>query len=388
VGRSGRAAFAVLVALLATAPPPLAAGTTARCQGRAVTLSGTPGDDTLVGTPGPDVIDGGGGDDAICGGHGDDHLSGGGGDDLLHGGPGSDSLHGGPGDDRLEGAEGHDAVDGGSGDDVVRGGPGDELARGGPGSDHIIGDSGDDRLVGSAGEDVLRGGAGADRITGGPGADRCAGGDGIDHASGCERPSGTEWGDRPPPLLVPPPGTVALTFDDGPHPVNTPLVLDALATAGIEATFFVNGAKADRYPGLVARMIREGHSVQNHSYYHGLLSSMSYSAAYREITMGRDAISRTAGFPSRCLRPPFGGVNDTVRVAAAAAGQAIMMWTVDPQDWRHQGSTAIASHVVRHSTSGSIILLHDATSSETAGAVPGIVAGLRGRGLRFVSLCD
>lgn len=82
-------------------------------------------------------------------------------------------------------------------------------------------------------------------------------------------------------------------------------------------------------------------------------------------------------------------MNDTVRAAAAAAGQeAVMMWTVDPQDWRHQGRTAITSHVVSHSTSGSIILLHDATSSETAAAVPGIVSGLRGKGLRFVTLCN
>ena len=386
-----------LVALLTAIVPAVASGQGVRCRGAAVTLMGTPGPDVLVGTAGrdvifggggDDVIDGRGGDDIICGEHGVDHISGGPGDDVIVGGPGHDVLFGGPGDDFVSGEEGHDTVDGASGDDEVRGGPGNDLVRGGPGVDHVIGNAGADVLAGGDGPDVLFGGDGDDRLFGGEGLDRCAGGAGIDRANGCEIPTGTEWGDRPPAVLVPPPGTVALTFDDGPHPVNTPLVLDALAKAGVKATFFVMGSKADRYPEIVARIVREGHSVQNHSYNHTLLSGLSYAVVSSEITRGKDAVTRAAGYPPRCFRPPFGGVNDTVRSAAAAAGQAVIMWTVDPQDWRQQGRAAITAHVVQNSTSGSIILLHDATSSETAAAVPGIAAGLREKGLRFVTLCS
>ncbi|MEX1207132.1 MAG: polysaccharide deacetylase family protein [Acidimicrobiia bacterium] len=322
------------------------------CQGSKVTIWGTPGNDRIVGTDGRDVIHGLDGDDVIKGFGGNDIICGGSGDDTLLGGLGADLLQGGDGADLIKGGAGKDQLYGGPGDDVMQGGPADDL------------------------------------LYGGAGLDSCYGGSQVDRADSCESPVATEVGDRPPVRSQPGPQSVALTFDDGPHPYYTPAVLDVLARYGVKATFFVVGAKAAAYPGLIQRMIAEGHSVQNHCYSHAWLTRCSDAVASHEIGRGRDAIESATGIESRCLRPPFGATNSRIVSLAAAEGHTIVMWSVDPQDWRNHDSRWVADQVLRTTGGGDIVLLHDGAGYTAARALPSIIEVLKTRGLSFVSICD
>ncbi len=181
------------------------------CNGRAVTIMGTPGNDNIVGTEGDDVIAAGGGNDmikgfggndVICGGTGNDTIDGGSGNDYVDAGDGNDvvsdtagdnDVHGGTGNDVLRTGGGNDQVDGGDGNDAIsdsggknklNGGTGDDVVNGGSGVDEIDGGEGNDTLNGGAGNDVIRGGTGNDVLNGGAGNDELDGGDGIDVVSG------------------------------------------------------------------------------------------------------------------------------------------------------------------------------------------------------------
>jgi Ca2+-binding RTX toxin-like protein len=171
------------------------------CNGRAVTVPGTPDNDVLKGTSGPDVIDGGGGNDTISGLGGDDVLCGGDGKDVIHGGAGNDGLFGGldndrltgdAGNDSLAGGDGNDSLDGGAGNDTLRGEAGADTEYGGAGNDTLSGGDNDDVLFGGIGDDTLSGGTGNDKLNGGAGADSADGGDGTDSGTGNESETSIE----------------------------------------------------------------------------------------------------------------------------------------------------------------------------------------------------
>ena len=371
MAHSGRAwmAAAVVVCLTVMAVPTVGARA-ALCQGETVTRGGTSGDDLIVGTSARDVIDGLGGEDIIDGGGGADVICGGRGDDVLRGGPGGDEIDGGNGADLIVGGPGRDRLWGRQGDDMIHAGPGVDAV-----------------VAGDAGNDALAGGLGKDRLSGGTGTDACDGGPGLDDASGCESVERTERGNRPALLARPPGGRVALTFDDGPDPRWTPQVLDLLAEYHVHATFFVIGLKAAEYPDLIRRMIREGHSVQNHTHSHAWLTNYSDAAAAAEIATGRDEVGAAAEVEPRCLRPPFGAISDRIRAVAAAEDQEVVMWDVDPQDWRHRDAAYVAGHVLSHTGGGDIVLLHDGAGPTAGRSLPAIIAGLRDQGLGFASIC-
>lgn len=439
--------FALVGATL-TAVPAVAG---MECAGLAATIVGTAGDDILMGTAGDDVIVGRGGNDhieglggrdVICGGAGDDTILGGDGDDIIYGQSGADTLWGGDGDDqifggtgpdvlagqagrdslygeegsdtieggrdddRLSGGTGNDVIGGGSGDDVLMGDDGDDHLSGGGGNDQLWGGEGADRLRGDSGDDSLTGGPGADYLDGGVGADTLSGGDGddyliggrgmdtcrgdagIDEAKSCESTESTEIGDRPPIRTRPASNAVALTFDDGPSAVYTPIVLDILAEYDVEATFFVTGSNAKRYPKLIQRMIDEGHSVQNHTCGHAWLTRYDNRGVIQQIECQNDIIEEITRIRPRCVRPPFGAVNDRVRSLIAGLGMKTVMWDVDPWDFQRPGSSITAARVLRATGPGDVVLLHDTAGHSTYNALHTIIPALRKRGYTFETLCD
>lgn len=424
---------AILACAALTVSPFAAAAGPPLCAGHPATIVGTAGDDYLKGTKGDDVIWGGGGNDRIeagpgndlvCGGPGNDVifgeggndiLLGGGGNDTIDGGSGNDKIYGGPGDDRLlggwgndylAGADGNDMLFGGPGDDTLSGGPGDDRLDGGDGADRLFGGDGADRLFGGRGNDLLQGGRGDDYLAGGDGddtlaggegndtleggngTDTCDGGPGQDHASTCETVLATETGQVPEPLTRPGPHQVALTFDDGPASSNTRQILDILARYDVPATFFVIGRQAGEQPDLLRRMVREGHSVQNHTYEHYWLTRYSDAVVRDQLERANRVIQDVTGVTPRCMRPPFGAVNDRVRSLAAGLGLATIMWDVDPWDWKRPGASAVTSRVLSATGGGDILLFHDTAGWSTIGALPTIIETLRARGLEFVPLCS
>ena len=187
---------------------------------------------------------------------------------------------------------------------------------------------------------------------------------------------------------------VALTFDDGPNPAATPLVLDALAERGVKATFFILGRHAERWPDLVARAAAEGHALGNHGYYHRKLHLRSPAYVRRDLELGTDAMVKAGAPQPRLFRAPHGFRSPWVTHIARTLGQRTVGWSLGVWDSDRPGVDEIARRTVEGASPGAILLLHDGDGYDpdgdrlqTAHAVPLLVDRLLDRGYRF-SLLD
>lgn len=179
---------------------------------------------------------------------------------------------------------------------------------------------------------------------------------------------------------------VAITFDDGPHPSNTPRLLDMLRARNIRATFYVIGRNVDLYPAVVRRTVAEGHEIGNHSYTHPVLSKLSDAGVRSELTKCRDAIARAAGVQPRTMRPPYGALLQRQREwMHAELRYPTILWSVDPLDWKRPGPSVVASRILASSTPGAIILAHDLHAG-TVDAMPATLDGLLRKGYKFVTV--
>ncbi len=178
---------------------------------------------------------------------------------------------------------------------------------------------------------------------------------------------------------------VALTFDDCDIAEAWSAILDALSAHDARASFFPNGFRAEAVPELAARTVADGHTVGSHGWDHRRLPGTPGPEVGRRLDADRRLWSRIAGVSLRLLRPPFGAYDDAVASHAAAAGYTdLILWDVDPEDWREPDPKAIAASVLRAAHAGSIVLLHAVDA--TADALPDMLNGLRGRGLQPVAL--
>jgi len=173
--------------------------------------------------------------------------------------------------------------------------------------------------------------------------------------------------------------TVALTFDDGPDPVGTPAVLDALAAAGVHGTFFVLVDRADQHPALVRRVVDEGHEVGLHGADHRRLTALDARTVGRELRTARDRLEEVAGVPVRWFRPPFGSQSVATYFAARRAGLLPVVWTAWGEDWVDQPAAQVAERVMDGVVDGGIVLLHDGLAGDpTEVALPDPLRHLRG----------
>ena len=184
---------------------------------------------------------------------------------------------------------------------------------------------------------------------------------------------------------------VALTFDDGPSPY-TSQVLDVLRRYDVPATFFVMGGSVAAGANVLKRAVREGHSVQNHTWGHPVLARLSDSAISAELSRASTAIKATTGRWPTCYRPPEGVTSDRVRAVARSLGlDDEVLWNVDPSDYRRPSSATIASRVIAAAHGDGVLpVLHDGggNRANTVAALPTIIETLNARGYRFVRLCD
>ena len=184
---------------------------------------------------------------------------------------------------------------------------------------------------------------------------------------------------------------VALTFDDGPSPRYTPRILATLTKLRVRATFFVIGYLAEQNPDLVRRELQLGMTVGNHSYNHPEVppfAQLPPQLLNDEITLGEQVLARLGAQP-RLFRPPGGSTSPQLVRAAAALGQRVVLWSVDPADWRPGSSPkAITKRVLSAVRPGSIVILHDGGGDRTPTltALPAIVRGIRHRGLQLLAL--
>jgi peptidoglycan/xylan/chitin deacetylase (PgdA/CDA1 family) len=185
-----------------------------------------------------------------------------------------------------------------------------------------------------------------------------------------------------------PANAIALTVDDGPHPIWTPQILALLRRLDIRATFSLIGSQAHGRPDLVRRIVGDGHVLTNHTMTHPQpFAARSATAVRREIVNAQSAIAEAAGVAPRLFRSPGGSWSAGVLAATAAAGLRPVSWDVDPRDWTRPGTAAITSRLLS-ARAGDIVLCHDGggNRAETLAALAAVLPRLRDRGLRFVTL--
>jgi peptidoglycan/xylan/chitin deacetylase (PgdA/CDA1 family) len=185
---------------------------------------------------------------------------------------------------------------------------------------------------------------------------------------------------------------LALTFDDGPDSVQTPLVLDLLKQYRIKATFFVIGNKIREHPDIAKREAAEGHELANHTYSHRFLGQSTVGQIQREMVDTQTAILEATGRKARLFRPPGGVYNSRVLEASKREQLQMVMWSwhQDTRDWSRPGVRRIVRKVLRNARNGDIILLHDYVSgqSQTAEALKIILPELIKSGYHFVTVSE
>ena len=180
---------------------------------------------------------------------------------------------------------------------------------------------------------------------------------------------------------VPAEKLIALTFDDGPHRVTTPRLLDGLAERGVHATFFLIGKQIADNAELVQRMDLMGHQIGLHTFDHVELTGLSSYEVRLQMDKTRTVLKELLGREDFWVRPPYGTTDATV---AAAVGAPLVVWSVDPEDWKDDDVERIVNHVVEHASDGDIILMHDIFPSSVEAALK-IVDALQAQGYRFVT---
>jgi len=186
---------------------------------------------------------------------------------------------------------------------------------------------------------------------------------------------------------------LALTFDDGPNPLATPAILDALKERGVKASFFILGRHAERWPAIVRRVAEEGHAIGNHGYYHRKLHLKSPSYVRRDLELGTAAIVDACGVRPKFFRAPHGFRSPWVTTIARSLGQRTVGWTRGVWDSDRPGVEVIAGRTIRAARPGAILLLHDGDGydeggdrMQTARAVPRIIDAVQRAGFHFVTL--
>lgn len=189
-------------------------------------------------------------------------------------------------------------------------------------------------------------------------------------------------------------GTVAVTFDDGPHPDGTPAVLDALDRLGWSATFFVLGAAVARFPDVAREIVRRGHSLGLHGASHRYLLARTPWGTWQDLHAGRAVVADATGVAAAWWRPPYGVLTTAGVVAATAQHMRPLLWSAWGKDWRRD---ATADSITRTVAGGRLdkgtILLHDSDATSAAGcwrrtveALPLIAEHLAVKGLHVTPL--
>ncbi len=189
---------------------------------------------------------------------------------------------------------------------------------------------------------------------------------------------------------------IALTFDDGPDPVTTPAILDVLRAYQLKATFFVYGARAERHPELIDRIVSEGHTLGNHTYYHRDMTRLTPDLMLSELRDTQRAIDQALGShsPITLFRPPCGtpynGETDKLPLFQRIMGEQKMypvMWNIDSRDWALTGQPDSIVDNVAQSTpgDGGVLLLHD-TQPQTVDALPGILDYYKAANFEFTDV--
>jgi len=188
---------------------------------------------------------------------------------------------------------------------------------------------------------------------------------------------------------------VALTFDDGPHPIFTPQILDILAKYDAKATFFIAGNKAIRFPAILKQEAIAGHEIANHTFHHLYHTSTAETLA-AELEKTDKVIQQITGVKPSLYRPVGGIYNDLIIHTAIKNKKEVVLWSwnQDPRDWTNPPASQISAYITKGVKPGNIILFHDWYGSEytqsfqTVHALDNILAFLSENGYKCVTVSE
>jgi len=181
---------------------------------------------------------------------------------------------------------------------------------------------------------------------------------------------------------------IAMTFDDGPSATLTPKLLDLLATRHIKVSFFVIGENVAEHPEIVARAAREGHEIGNHSWSHPNFAKMSDERVRQQLWRTDTAIQNGTGTRPTLMRPPYGSITAREkRWIHDELGYDIILWDVDPYDWKRPGPAVVRNRILKETHPGSIVLSHDIHPG-TIEAMPSTLDALAAKGFKFVTVSE
>jgi len=179
---------------------------------------------------------------------------------------------------------------------------------------------------------------------------------------------------------------IAMTFDDGPSPATTPRLLDILKQRNIKATFFMIGQNAQANPTIVQRILAEGHEIGNHTWTHPQLSKLSDDRVTEELDKTQNAIKSACGYTPVLMRPPYGAITARQKEwIEKQFGLSVIIWSVDPFDWKRPGESVIEQRILAGARPGAIILSHD-IHKQTVDAMPATLDALAAKGFKFVTV--
>lgn len=176
---------------------------------------------------------------------------------------------------------------------------------------------------------------------------------------------------------------IALTFDDGPHPVNTLKLLALLEKENIKATFFCSGAECEKYPGLIKEIARQGHEIGNHSYRHKRLKEIGVEDYRGGILRTNEIIYKSTGIKPRLFRAPYGELNLRMVMIVRSNKMIYAGWTIDSNDSYIKEKRLLIQHLSKQNIrKGDILLFHE-DYEQTIEAMPEIVGVLKAKGFSF-----
>ena len=178
---------------------------------------------------------------------------------------------------------------------------------------------------------------------------------------------------------------VAITFDDGPNPTNTPQILAALKKYNAKATFFMLGQNANSYPDTVKAVYNSECEIGIHTWNHPQLTKLTSDNIAKQVSDTSDVIYEITGYRPKIVRPPYGAINDTVK--STLSEYPLILWNIDSLDWKSRDENVFVPHVMQDVQDGDIILLHDIHSTTVPGAEK-IISQLTEQGYQLVTVSE
>lgn len=181
---------------------------------------------------------------------------------------------------------------------------------------------------------------------------------------------------------------IAITFDDGPHPIQTDQILELLDEYDAKATFFMVGVNIVNYPDVAKRVLSKGHEIGNHTFSHLHIKNASETLLLDELGKCEDALEELCEYRPHLFRPPEGAINDYIRHSADNEDYRVILWSIDTRDWEVKNAAQIVKTVLDRIQPGDIILMHDyiGHKSQTVEAVRCLLPQLIEQGFEPVTV--